>query len=374
LRLSRLAGITFLFLWIWVAPALPHEVRPAIADVTVSETRVEIEISLTLEALVAGLDLTELQDTNASPLSQRYDDLRALNAKQLEQALRVRWPDIVDGFNIFAGSKRMLPQLAAVEIGPAGNIDLPRESVLRLDAMLPDDESAITVGWSASYGPLVVRQVTPQGDGYSVYLTGGELSAPLPRTGTARQPWLAAFLDYIGIGFEHIVPKGLDHILFVLGLFFFSLKLRPLLVQVTAFTVAHTVALALGILGYVQVSPGIVEPLIAASIVYVAVENIVTTTYRKSRTLVVFGFGLLHGLGFAAVLGEIGLNPGRFITGLVGFNIGVELGQITVIALAYLAVGLWFGQKCWYRRVIAVPASLAIAIIGAFWLVQRVFF
>ena len=153
MRLSRLAGITFLFLWIWVAPALPHEVRPAIADVTVSETRVEIEISLTLEALVAGLDLTALQDTNASPLSQRYDDLRALNAEQLEQALRVRWPDIVDGFNIFAGSKRMLPQLAAVEIGPAGNIDLPRESVLRLDAMLPDDESAITVGWSASYGP-----------------------------------------------------------------------------------------------------------------------------------------------------------------------------------------------------------------------------
>ncbi len=123
-----------------------------------------------------------------------------------------------------------------------------------------------------------------------------------------------------------------------------------------------------------QVPPAVVEPLIAASIVYVAVENILTTTYRKSRTLVVFGFGLLHGLGFAAVLGEIGLDPARFITGLIGFNIGVELGQITVIALAYLAVGLWFGQKDWYRNVVAIPASLAIAIVGAFWFVQRVFF
>ena len=373
-RLSRLAGITFLFILCWVSPTLPHEVRPAIADVTVGDTGLEIEISLTLEALVAGLDLADLQDTNDSPLSQRYDDLRALEAGDLEQAFRVQWPDIAAGINIFAGSERILPQLVGVNAEPVGNVELPREGILHLDAALPDDGSAVTFGWSAAYGPLVVRQVVPDGDGYSAYLTGGEPSAPMPRSGTARQYWLTAFLDYIGIGYEHIIPKGLDHILFVLGLFFFSLRLRPLLFQITSFTVAHTVALALGILGYVQVPPSIVEPLIAASIIYVAIENIFATEYRKSRTLVVFAFGLLHGLGFAAVLGEIGLDPRRFITGLIGFNIGVELGQITVIALAYLAVGFWFGQKSWYRNAVAIPASLAIAIVGAFWFIQRVFF
>ena len=91
------------------------------------------------------------------------------------------------------------------------------------------------------------------------------------------------------------------------------------------------------------------------------------------RPLVVFCFGLLHGLGFASVLGEIGLDPQRFVTGLIGFNIGVELGQLTVIALAFLAVGLWFGDKDWYRPRISNPASLMIALVGGWWFVERVF-
>ena len=126
-------------------------------------------------------------------------------------------------------------------------------------------------------------------------------------------------------------------------------------------------------LGYVQLPPSLVEPLIAASIVYVAVENIFMSQYRPWRTAVVFGFGLLHGLGFASVLGDIGLDPARFITGLIGFNIGVELGQLAVIAVAFLTVGFWFGSKDWYRPVIATPASVAIAITGAYWFAERVF-
>jgi len=97
------------------------------------------------------------------------------------------------------------------------------------------------------------------------------------------------------------------------------------------------------------------------------------TRYRPWRTAVVFGFGLLHGLGFASVLGDIGLEPKRFVTDLVGFNIGVELGQLTVISGAFLSVGLWFGRKDWYRTVIAIPASTAIAIVGGYWFVERVF-
>ena len=115
------------------------------------------------------------------------------------------------------------------------------------------------------------------------------------------------------------------------------------------------------------------EPLIAASIVYVAVENIFGGKIGMLRVAVVFGFGLLHGLGFASVLGDVGLQDSRFVIGLIGFNIGVEFGQLSVIALAFVLVGWPFGQKLWYRTRVVIPASTAIALVGAWWTVERVF-
>ncbi len=114
-----------------------------------------------------------------------------------------------------------------------------------------------------------------------------------------------------------------------------------------------------------------VEPLIAASICYVAIENVFTNHLNPWRPAIVFGFGLLHGLGFASVLEEFGLPETHFIPALLGFNVGVELGQITVIAIAFLAVGFWFRNKPWYRSVITIPASLVIAGIGAYWVLER---
>ena len=156
-----------------------------------------------------------------------------------------------------------------------------------------------------------------------------------------------------------------------MGLFFFSLRLKPLLFQVTAFTLAHTITLALASLDIVRVPGSIVEPLIAASIVYVGIENILGRENLRARTALVFGFGLLHGLGFASVLGDFGITAERFGVALVGFNIGVEIGQLAVIGLAFLAVGLWFGKRDWYRPFIAIPASLVISAIGAYWVVER---
>ena len=129
--------------------------------------------------------------------------------------------------------------------------------------------------------------------------------------------------------------------------------------------------LALASFGIVSVSAAVVEPLIAASIVYVAVENIVRPKLGWGRIALVFAFGLLHGLGFASVLSELDLPPARLVVGLIGFNIGVELGQLLVIAVAYLTVGLWFGNKPWYRNVIVIPGSLAIALIASYWVLER---
>ncbi len=177
---------------------------------------------------------------------------------------------------------------------------------------------------------------------------------------------------YLKLGFTHILPKGTDHILFVLGIFLLSIHVKPILMQVTAFTVAHTITLALTIYGVVSLSPRIVEPMIALSIVYLAVENIVTPKLSPWRVALVFCFGLLHGMGFAGVLFQLGLPRSEFLTALLCFNAGVELGQLTVISIAFLLIGLPFRNKPWYRRRIVIPGSIVIAAIGLCWFVQRV--
>ena len=175
---------------------------------------------------------------------------------------------------------------------------------------------------------------------------------------------------YVVLGFVHILPRGTDHILFVVGLFLLGNQFRPLLMQITAFTVAHSLTLALAMYGVFQLSPRAVEPLIALSIAFVALENIFTAKLHRWRLFVVFGFGLIHGLGFASVLTSIGLPRKEFVTALVTFNAGVELGQLSVIALAFLVVG-WWRERSWYRQRIAMPASGLIAAIGVFWTFQR---
>ena len=353
--------------------ATAHEVRPAIADIAVGETSVEISVRLSLEPLIGGIDLTELENFSGSPVQGRYEALRAQTPTELEASLRAAWPGIAAGITVMAGETRLEPEIVSVAIPDENDISVPRESTLVITAALPDDGSPVQFGWVGSYGSVAVRQVGGGDQAYTAILQGGDLSVALPREGIATEGVLPVFARFVVSGYEHIVPKGLDHILFVLGLFFFSLQFRPLLWQVTAFTLAHTTTLALATLQIVSVPAAVVEPLIAASIVYVAVENIFGGKAGWTRVAVVFGFGLLHGLGFASVLSDVGLPEGRFVVSLIAFNIGVELGQLSVIAVAFAALALPFGMEPWYRARIAVPASCLIAMVGAWWTVERVF-
>lgn len=365
---------SFTVLWLGLfSPAAAHELRPAIAEVTVGQEQAQIVIELAVEPLLAGMDLDGLADTNNAPEAVQHDALRALEAAALEEAVRSGWSRIQSGLILQAGDARLTPELVAVQAAPVGDVALPRDTKLTVSAVLPAGSAPLAVGLDKGFGSLVVRQAAAgTEEPYAALLTSGQMSAAMPRGGgKIEQSWLSVVGYYIVQGFEHIIPKGLDHILFVLGLFFFSLKMRPLLMQVTAFTLAHTITLALATLGVVSVSPSIVEPLIAASIVYVAVENVFHRRMTPWRTAVIFGFGLLHGLGFASVLGDLGLSSGWFITSLISFNIGVELGQLSVIAVAFLLLGLPFGKKPWYRTYIANPASIAIAVIGAWWVIER---
>jgi hypothetical protein len=181
----------------------------------------------------------------------------------------------------------------------------------------------------------------------------------------------ATFVSYLKQGFEHILPEGLDHILFVLGLFLLCRAWGPILIQVTTFTVAHTITLALATLGYVSVDPKIVEPIIAASIAIVALENIFRPTYGRFRILLVFTFGLIHGLGFAQRLIDERIPSGSLISALLGFNVGVELGQLAVIGLA-VAATFWLKDDEKYRRWVVIPVSALIALAGLIWAYQRV--
>ncbi|MGB5721910.1 MAG: HupE/UreJ family protein [Woeseiaceae bacterium] len=199
----------------------------------------------------------------------------------------------------------------------------------------------------------------------------------LDEGGEERGFWSTAVL-YVTIGVGHILPDGSDHILFVLAIFLASTRVRALVIQISAFTVAHTATLALAASGVITPSTSIVEPLIALTIAFVAIENLIFKDMTRWRPVVVFGFGLIHGLGFAGFFGELGLPPGQFWSALIGFNVGVEIGQLSVIAIAAvlgLALRRFLHDTAGtgrYRQIVARPASLLISIVGLWWFVSRV--
>jgi len=349
-----------------------HETVPTIADLEVVEGNLTFAMRLNVEAFLAGINLDVVTDTDEADEAESYDALRKLNAAEIEGRL----PGIINGFNatplVAVDDQAVALTISNFELAIMPDFEQPRISTLALSGVVPASAGEVIINWPTGRGALVLRQQGVEAP-FTGYVDPGTSSPSILIAGGGESTAWETFTAYIPVGFDHILPKGLDHILFVLGLFFLSTRMRPLVWQISAFTLAHTVTLALGAMGWVNVPGSIVEPLIAASIVYVAVENIFAKGLNPWRTFVIFGFGLLHGLGFASVLGEFGLPDEQFIPALIAFNIGVELGQLTVIALAFLAVG-WFARKSWYRAGIAIPASCIIAAVGAFWCIERVFF
>jgi hypothetical protein len=176
---------------------------------------------------------------------------------------------------------------------------------------------------------------------------------------------------YFKLGISHIVPYGLDHILFVASLCLLNTKFKTILWQATAFTIAHTITLALSMKGIINLPAEVVEPLIAISIMFVAIENILLSELKVWRIAIVFLFGLVHGMGFASALNEIGLPRNQFFTSIFSFNAGVEIGQISVISIVFLLIIIPLGKMTWYKKGVVFPVSAAIALIAAYWTIQR---
>ncbi len=351
-----------------------HEVRPAIADIEfLRGGEVVLNIETNLEALIAQIGVQH-KETNQSPNAAKYDHLRGLSPEALlTEYGAFKLAFAVDLKLEVDGEKLSWTPLGA-KIPPIGDTRLARISTLKFVGSLPVGASQAVFSMAPQHGNVAVKfrdQDTPAKAVH--WLSGGKATpAYLIDEKLTLQPWYRLAFDYTKLGFEHIVPKGIDHILFVLGLFLLSLRLRPLLIQVTAFTVAHSITLGLSIYGVISLSPTIVEPLIALSIVYVGIENIVRGENSLFRVMVIFMFGLLHGLGFSSVLTDIGLPEADFLTALLTFNLGVELGQVTVIAGALLLLTM-LGMRGHsnYRRWITVPGSAIISVVGLVWFLQR---
>jgi len=364
--------------------AQAHQLRPAIVNLEFTQNGlVKVHIQTNLESLVAGINSNH-DDTDDSPQAQRYNQLRAMSSQRLRDEFELVEKSIISQFNLSFDAVESDLTLVKVEIPKVGNLENSRLSDLYLLASTPLA--------SQSVDPLTNQLVTwqyPQNFGNNVahffydknpkektshWLTSGATSPPFELNAAyAPKPFTQVAAEYTVLGFEHIVPKGLDHILFVLGLFLLSVQLRPLLVQVTAFTVAHSITLGLTIYGVISLSPSVVEPLIALSIVAIGIENIFVKELRTRRVVIVFLFGLLHGMGFAGVLSGLGLPESDFVTALIFFNIGVEAGQLSVIAGAFL-LSLWLiKNQQRYRQWVVIPVSAIISLIGLFWTYQRLF-
>jgi len=341
--------------------ARAHEIGTTRASVLLQADHYQIEIATDATALLEKLEASAGRPPNPQKRSASPEALLATFDDIFRRRLKVSF----DGSDVH-------PTIE-YSVSPQKDATSPVIATVRLSGEIPRGARNFTWTYSwtfASYALTVRsdRSETP----VTQWLEGGQTSAPFALSGAAPPiDRIAAAWRYFILGFTHIVPKGLDHVLFVLGIFLLSGRARAVLWQVSAFTVAHSITLGLSMYNLIAVSPSFVEPLIAVSIAYVAIENIFLSEVKSWRVALVFAFGLLHGMGFAGALKELGLPRSDFLTALLTFNVGVEAGQLAVIGAAFLIVGMRYGTRDWYRRRIVVPASLLIACTALYWTVQR---
>lgn len=244
---------------------------------------------------------------------------------------------------------------------------------VRFDGSIPAGAKRFTWQYGLTYATYTLTIASSDGRAdETMLLEGSEISraayldrvaAPRVRTGVVAR--------YFALGFTHVLPRGLGHVLFVLGLFLLNRRLPALVWQLGAFSLAHSIAFGLTFYGAIAFPSSWLEPLMALSIVYVAVGNIVTSELKRWRIALVFGCGLLHGVWFAGALNQIPVPPSDLLLGLGSIAAGAQAAQLALLLAASATVGTWTDGRDGYRRVVAVPASALIAAVGLLWAVER---
>lgn len=180
-------------------------------------------------------------------------------------------------------------------------------------------------------------------------------------------------MEYLRLGFLHVIPMGFDHVLFILGIFLLHTHWKPIIIQCSVFTLAHSVTLAFCASGFIVPNSKWVEIFIAFSILCIALENLFYRNVQYWRLAIIFGFGLIHGMGFASAIQETGLPQNYFWPSLIAFNLGVELAQLSIILIAWFCFAKWINDKSWYRRRVILPSSVSIGLIALYWMVERIY-
>ncbi|MEM6708053.1 MAG: HupE/UreJ family protein [Pseudomonadota bacterium] len=374
----RCIGIAVFLLCSGAQAHLLNMTRVDVAVARDSPGTLRVTIDLGQSLLSAQAYWSLVQELDPTRRTQRLSPI----VRELESALDVR----VAGVSLpltFLEAALAADSLAAIQ-----NPLTPQFATLSWALPPVVDAAALTLALDDSVDvpwPLVVRLDSSQRTlPVSAVLTDDRRQTqqlPLTDTDSAaagNEPVATLFGVYALIGFEHILPLGTDHVLFVLGLALIGGSLRALIGLVTTFTVAHSLTLALATLGVLTVPAAITEPLIAASIVGVGLERLLRPPNPRApgkrlelRIGLVFAVGLLHGLGFASALGAVGLPTGQRALALFSFNIGVEAAQLVVLVAAVATLRV-FERFRWYETCIAVPAATLVAGIGLYWLIDRV--
>jgi hydrogenase/urease accessory protein HupE len=341
-----------------------HEIGTTRVSVLFREARTyEVEIVTDAASLVEKLEASAGRSLPADTPAARLQTLLTGSDEKFRQRVKMTFDGSAAGPAI------------TYSVLPGTDTASAAVATIRLTGRIPPDarDATWTYGWTFASYAMRVRNAASDNPA-TQWLEGGQTSAPFALTAPASPvDRLGTAWRYLALGFTHIVPKGLDHMLFVLGIYLLSGRARSVLWQVSAFTVAHSITLGLSMYGLVSVAPRIVEPLIALSIAYVAIENVFRSELKSWRIALVFAFGLLHGMGFAGALKELGLPRSEFVTALLTFNIGVEAGQLAVIGTAFALVGWHCAHRDWYRRRIVVPVSMLIACTAVYWTIERLF-
>jgi hydrogenase/urease accessory protein HupE len=341
--------------------ARAHEIGKTQATAVIRDNAYTVDVIVDPDAL-----LTKLEVSSGSRLST------GLGRAERDRRLGSLGPVFLAGITLRFDDMLARPRFEYLPESALGDV-ARAPSRVRLTGRIPPGAGTMTFAYGLALGAYAFNVRIGEGPVQTYWLDSVNPSPPIsliapPAPLTARE----VALQYFALGYTHILPKGTDHILFVLGIFLLSARWRSIVLQVSTFTIAHSITLGLTMYGIVSLPARIVEPMIALSIAYVALENVVTSELKPWRLALVFSFGLLHGMGFAGVLRELGLPHSQYLNALATFNIGVEAGQLSVIAIAYVAVTALCRNELRYRTLVVRPASLALALIGLYWTIQRI--
>jgi hypothetical protein len=307
---------------------------------------------------VLSVALPELPATSAAVLTAAANGDRAAAETTAEAARRSVTVDL-DGGRC---------RIGRVRIGGAGTNETRATVEVDFACDASHGRLDITEDWSAFLGEHYQTLGNLRTASGERQVTFGEASRTV--TVDIDRTTATGWFDFVKLGVGHILT-GYDHLLFLVALLATARGAWSVVRIVTAFTLAHSVTLSAGALGIVTIPDRIIEPLIAATIVWVALENLFATEPDRRRWIWSFGFGLVHGLGFSSALNELGLRGAALVRGLVGFNLGVEIGQLLFVAM--FLPPLMFLARGRGARLTPRIASLTVAMIGTYWLVKQIF-